>query len=277
MTDKYANYEKLQAFSEDIRISWVSDMDRTETMENLIVILEQIISKSSLEEYFGNDQKTQKFFMTDFIHSVIINILKQPYVYGKNGDDIALNLLFHIYKLFYKFYNQNYSELFESIRSIFKNIHNISFFFPQNAISKSGITNEKKKYNVGIFNDMKCKDFINNNKYDIQYSIGEKVDILVNHSGSRTTIDQTAWVRGIITKIENGLYYINYNGEDSEITFPIGSAKVQPEGKKTTDWDWRTNLKKYDLVDVMFLIEMNGGQLQYVELLKKMIKMDLKK
>ena len=46
MTDKYANYEKLQAFSEDIRISWVSDMDRTETMENLIVILEQIISKS---------------------------------------------------------------------------------------------------------------------------------------------------------------------------------------------------------------------------------------
>ena len=250
MTDKYANYEKLQAFSEDIRISWVSDMDRTETMENLIVILEQIISKSSLEEYFGNDQKTQKFFMTDFIHSVITNILKQPYVYGKNGDDIALNLLFHIYKLFYKFYNQNYPELFESIRSIFKNIHNISFFFPQNAISKSGITNEKKKYNVGIFNDMKCKDFINNNKYDIQYSIGEKVDILVNHSGSRTAIDQTAWVRGIITKIENGLYYINYNGEDSEITFPIGSAKVQPEGKKTTDWDWRTNLKKYDLVDV---------------------------
>ena len=129
MTDKYANYEKLQAFSEDIRISWVSDMDRTETMENLIVILEQIISKSSLEEYFGNDQKTQKFFTTDFIHSVITNILKQPYVYGKNGDDIALNLLFHIYKLFYKFYNQNYPELFESIRSIFKNIHNISFFF----------------------------------------------------------------------------------------------------------------------------------------------------
>ena len=248
MTDKYANYEKLKAFSEDIRISLVNDKDKTETMENLIIILEQIISKSSLEEYFADDQKTQIFFMTDFIRSVIINILIKSYVYGKNGDDIALNLLFQIYKLFYKFNNHKYPELFENIRNIFKNIYNISFFYPKNTINKSCIINEKKKYNAGIFNGMKCKDFFNNT--NIQYSIGDKVDILVTHSNSRTTIDQTAWVRGIIKKIENGLYYIDYNGEGSEIAFPIGSDKVQPEGKKTTDWDWRTNLKKYDLVDV---------------------------
>ena len=250
MSDKYANYEKLQAFSEDIRISWINDRDKTETMENLIVTLEQIVSKSSLEEYFENDEKTQNYFMNDFIRNVITYILKQPYVHGKNGDDIALNLLFQIYKLFYKFYNKNYPYLFENIRNIFKNIHNMNFFFPQNTINKSGLTNEKKKYDASIFNDMKCKDFISNNKYDIQYLVGEKVDILVNHRDSRTTIDQTAWVRGIIKKIENGLYYIEYNGEDSERTFPIGSSKVQAEGKKTNDWDWRTNLKKYDLVDV---------------------------
>ena len=64
-----------------------------------------------------------------------------------------------------------------------------------------------------------------------------------------TDIDQTAWVRAIIKKVENVLYYIEYNREETEITFPIGSQKVQPEGKKTQDWDWRTNLKKYDLVD----------------------------
>ena len=250
MSDKYASYEKLQAYAEDIRISWVNDRDKTETMENLIIILEQIISKPSLEEYFGNDQNAQIYFMNDFTKSVITNILKQPYVYGKNGDDIALNLLFHIYKLFYKFYNKNYSKLFESIRDIFTNIYNISFFFPQNTINKSGITNEKKKYNYSIFNDMKCKDFINNSQYIIKYYIGEKVDILVKHNDSRTAIDQTAWVRGVIKKIENGLYYIEYNGEGYEITFPIGSVKVQPEGQKTLDWDWRTNLKKYDLIDV---------------------------
>ena len=57
-------------------------------------------------------------------------------------------------------------------------------------------------------------------------------------------IDQTAWVRGIIKKVENGLYYIEYNGEETEITFPIGSHKVQPEGKKNSRLGVENKLKK---------------------------------
>ena len=72
---------------------------------------------------------------------------------------------------------------------------------------------------------------------------------MIIYIDSITDIDQTAWVRAIIKKVENGLYYIEYNGEETEITFPIWSHKVQLEGKKTQDWNWRTNLKKYDLVD----------------------------
>ena len=38
-------------------------------------------------------------------------------------------------------------------------------------------------------------------------------------------------------------YIMYYNGEEKEKTFPIGSKKIQPKGKKTVDWEWRTNLK----------------------------------
>lgn len=117
-------------------------------------------------------------------------------------------------------------------------------------MSKSGLSNEKKKYTYDIFNQIFCSEFIGNNKQQPLYEKGDYVDILINHSYSRTQIDQTAWVRGKIKKVENGLYYVNYNGEEKEITFPIGSKKIQPKGKKTADWEWRTNLKKYDLVDV---------------------------
>ena len=248
--DKIADLQTLQKIASEIKLSWVNDQDKTEEMKNLTVLIKQILSKESIEEYFKNDEKALSYFINYFIENVVGNILSQPYVYGKFGDDIALGLLTEIYKLFSKFHNKDYPKIFETIRNIFKNRYNYAFFFPQNSINKPGNTNEKKKYNFEIFNNNYCKEFMDKKSFEPIYSVGNNVDILVNYSDFRTSIDQTAWVRGIVKKVENGYYYISYNGEESEASYPIGSLKIQPEGKKTSDWDWRINLKKYDLVDV---------------------------
>ena len=251
MSKNFASIEALTALSNAIKASFINDADKTEEMKELTNILKEINSKSSIEEYFNNNEKDIQFFINDFIEPVVDNIINQSYVQGKDGDDIALDLLFQIYKLFPTFHKKNYSPIFESIRRIFKDHDNISFFFPLNVFNKPGTTpNPKKKYIFSEFNAEFFPELKNNDKSAAIYNVGDKVDILVNHNESKTDIDKTAWVRGIITKIENSLYYIEYNGEETEITFPIGSHKVQPEGKKTADWEWRTNLKKYDLVDV---------------------------
>ena len=250
MSDKIADFQELQRIAEEIKMSWVKDQDKTDEMKKLTIFLKQITSKDSLEEYFKNDEKALSYFKNDFIEMVVKNILNQPYVYGKTGDDIALVLLIHIYKLFSQFHNKDYPKIFEGVRTIFKNSYNNSFFFPQNSINKSGNINEKKKYNFDVFNKIFCSDFIDKQKSQPLYNAGDNVDILINYSDCRTSIDQTAWVRGKVKKVEGGLYYIAYNGEESQTTLPIGSLKIQPGGTKTSDWDWRTNLKKYDLVDV---------------------------
>ena len=250
MSQNYVSIEKLKSLSNEIKLSWIQDKDKTEEMKELTNILKEINSKSSIEEYFNNSEKEIKYFTNEFIDSIIQNILIQSYVIGKDGDDIALDLLFQIYKLFSTFHKKDYPVLFESIRKIFKNKNCISYFFPQNKINKPEIeSNNKKRNTFSQFNQDFCSDFLKSKSEEI-FKVGDKVDILVDYNDSRTDIDQTAWVRGIIKKVENGLYYIEYNGEETEITFPIGSHKVQPEGKKTQDWDWRTDLKKYDLVDV---------------------------
>ena len=250
MSQNYVSIEKLKSLSNEIKLSWIQDKDKTEEMKELTNILKEINSKSSIEEYFNNSEKEIKYFTNEFIDSIIQNILIQSYVIGKDGDDIALDLLFQIYKLFSTFHKKDYPVLFESIRKIFKNKNCISYFFPQNKINKPEIeSNNKKRNTFSQFNKDFCSDFLKSKSEEI-FKVGDKVDILVDYNDSRTDIDQTAWVRGIIKKVENGLYYIEYNGEETEITFPIGSHKVQPEGKKTQDWDWRTDLKKYDLVDV---------------------------
>ena len=250
MSEEYANIAQLQRLAGEIKQSYIKDLDKTKEIKEVTKILTQINAKKSLEDYFHDDKKSLDYFKDIFLKSVIPNILHQPYVSGKNGDDFALMLLIQVYKLFISFHKYDYPKIFEIIRSIFKGSHNTYFFNPENAMSKSGLSNEKKKYTYDIFNQIFCSEFIGNNKQQPLYEKGDYVDILINHSYSRTQIDQTAWVRGKIKKVENGLYYVNYNGEEKEITFPIGSKKIQPKGKKTADWEWRTNLKKYDLVDV---------------------------
>ena len=231
-------------------LNQINYKDKTDEMEKIIAILKDIVSKDSLEEFFENENEIT-FFSNKFIPSILENIGNQSYVHGKNGDDIALDLLFEIYRLFSRFHhNKKYSKIFESIRNQFKDYLKLSFFFPQNKINNPEDSNDKKKLSYKEFNRIFCKDFISQEKKENIFNVGDRVDILVDHEESSTFIDQTAWVRGIIKKRDDKNYYIEYNGEGNEITFPLSSQKVQPEGKRTEDWEWRTNLQIYSLVDV---------------------------
>ena len=91
--------DELHHLASEIKISWIRDTDKTDAMKKLTKILTDILNKyETLEDAFNQDEKLLQYFMTEFIEEVINNILQQTFVYGKNGDDIALELLYTIYK-----------------------------------------------------------------------------------------------------------------------------------------------------------------------------------
>ena len=244
-------YQTLERIANEIKLSWVNDLDKTDAMKELIQILNEILSKDSLEEYFNNNEKDLKYFMTDFMQEITHKILIQPVVYGEDGDEIALDVLFHIFKLFLKFHkNKNYASLFEKIRTIINTDNHNSFFLPSNSRSayQPKIDNPKKKYNFIQFNQKFLSDFVNPNKHQI-FKNGDEVDILITYTRSRTSIDHKGWVRGKIISVNNTFYEIATPQCENTITENIYSVNLLPVGKKTKDWEWRNNLKKYDLID----------------------------
>ena len=244
--NKSLNYERLQAIVQDFKNGNLNSDDKTISMRDAISMFESINeSDKSLEEFFNNSEKELDYFMKDFLDEIINRILSQQYIFGDDGDEIALELLYQIYKLFEKFhYNSNYFQLFQKIQKLFNRENN---FYLSNL--KSHNINPKKNTTFNEFNNEFCKKFILK-KLKVEFKIGEYVDILVKFINSRSDFDKNVWLRGIIDKIENGHYHLSYNGEKSEISIPIGSPIIRPLGEKTKDWNWRTDLQQYDLVDV---------------------------
>ena len=247
----FSKHENLEKYAQEIKLGCSKDIDKTNEMKKLKKMLEEINSKFSLEDYFENSKEELNFFMENFLSEIISNILAKSYIAGNDGDDIALDILYQVYLLFEKFHNKNYSKLFEIIRQIFKEQNN--FYHPDpDPDSKSKNRNQKKLYGLDEFKKnfgLDLEDLMPNHP-EILFKVDAIVDILVKHYCSQSQIDNNAWLRGKIKAIGKGRYYIEYNGENTEISFPIGSPNIQPLGTKTNDWDWRTNLKKYDLIDV---------------------------
>ena len=245
----------LQHLASEIRISWIRDCDKTDAMTALNNFILNILKKNnSLEEVLNQDEQLLQYFMNDFMNEVISNILNQPIVYGDNGDDIALDLLYNIYRLFLKFHkNKKYSPLFEKIRQILKEKQGQNFFSSLNDFKNQiKIDNPKKKYNYFKFNHQFCSEFMDKTKEnENMLKEGDNIDLLIQYDNSKTQIDKKAWVRGTIKSIDKDKY--NYIIEcpelDSELAIQINSYEVAPEGSKTKDWEWRRNLKKYDLID----------------------------
>ena len=251
--NKSETFLKLESLCQDIKKSWFQDCDETDSMKEIIQIIDGMLIMTSLEEYFSNNKKDLDYFMGNFSKEVISNIMIQPVIFGDNGDEIGLDLLYHFIKLFFQFHNnKEYSPLFEKIRNIFaKNCYYNSFFSP-NSRSHKKENNPEKEYTNSIFNEQYCKKFQKEKSNLETFRIGDKVDVLIKNEASRTSLDSNAWIRGKIIDIVDNEYIIEYRNNEfynSKIKYPFDSPYVLKEGKRTEDWEWRLSLKENDVID----------------------------
>jgi hypothetical protein len=111
---------KLEKLDEEIKISWLKDQDRVHEFLELDSILEELLKKDTIEDYFKNNQSDFEYFINKFSSNVTNNILRQHYIYGPSGDDVAYHVLLQYLKIFNKFLHiSRYAPLFDSIKEIF--------------------------------------------------------------------------------------------------------------------------------------------------------------
>lgn len=110
----------LETLEHEVHLSWLRDLDKSTELLELEKILEDILNSNSIEEFFEKNESDFDYFIKKFSKECINNILRQHYVYGENGDEIASNILLLYLKMFLKFINyNNYLPLWESIKEIF--------------------------------------------------------------------------------------------------------------------------------------------------------------
>ena len=203
--------EKLNSIYNEIKISYAQDCDRTEYMKEAIEILKSILKKDTIEEYFKENKDTFTYFMETFVKGVINMITLQQKVYGENGDDIALELLLNIFKLFLKYHkNSEYSALFDKIRNIFNQNH----FFNYHTYNK--------RCDLMEFNSEFCSHFQKDIK---KFEIGDEVDFPQGDKRARYDFLRRVWLRGRIKDISEDRYKIEYF-DDSTTTFPLNSLNI---------------------------------------------------
>ena len=239
-------YRKLYSLANDIKNSYIRDCDETSSIKEITEILNSILIMESLEEYFSDNRTDLYYFMGEFSSDVIDYILRQDLVYGEDGNELALNLLFHYIKLFMKFHkNKEYTILFDNIRKIFEK----SSFYTKSFMHEDKVPIKSRTYEQ--FNEEFCNEFKKEKKIEASFKEGDKVDIMLTEQAGYD-LHKKMWIRGIIKEVEDNKYYIvKYPQKNMEqrTRIPIGSGKIQKEGTMTKDWDWRLNLKKFDIVD----------------------------
>ena len=241
--DENSKKSKLLDIYNNIRESWVRDDDKIGYYIELNDIIKDILTKESIEEYFNNNEDDIKYFIEEFLKEVVDIILKSFKIYGNDGDEIGLDLLFNVYHIFTKFHkNEKYSPIYELIRTVFKNDESNHNFFDGNS---NHVDNEVKKYDYSKFNLKYNSEF--KNQESKKFEVNDIIDIPIEYEKNRT-IDKYCWVRGKITEITDDEYIVNY-WKDKEKRISKSDVNIYPAGTKTTDWEWRTNLKKWDLVD----------------------------
>ena len=236
---------KLVEICNKIKESWTRDSDEIEYYIAFNDLLKEILTKESIEEYFSNDESLINYFIQDFIKDSLYYILRAFTIFGENGDQIGIEILKNIYNLFLKFHkNKKYSPLFEQIRTIFQQDSQKHNFFES---SHRDDNNPIKKYDYNKFNMVYNSDFISEENQKKKFEIGDVVDIPYEYEQSRT-IDKYCWVRGTIKSISDEEYLVEL-WPNKEKTIPFSDLNIFPAGTKTIDWDWRSNLKDWDLID----------------------------
>jgi len=235
--------KKLEYIENEIHLSWLRDMDKTRDMQELIEILDIILRADSLEEFFRNNASDVEYFTKKFIKEVSFNILRQNFVFGQNGDDIALEVLTYFLKLFLKYMDkQQYVAMLEYIREIFdssKSYYKVSFF------GNVRILNQKKIQSADKYNESLPRK---KEKFH-EFQIGDIIDVLIENKKSHNLGDKRVWIRGIVEKIVENKYSVNIGEEGAQVFASTSSMDVALKGTFTKDYEWRTNLKQWDVID----------------------------
>ena len=112
--------KSLESIEHEVHLSWLRDLDKTSDLLELKNILTGILESNSIEEYFEKNESDFDYFIKKFSKETINNILRQHYVNGENGDEIASIILLLYLKIFLKFlHNNNYMILWDSVKEIF--------------------------------------------------------------------------------------------------------------------------------------------------------------
>ena len=177
MEKKYKK-SKLAEIYNNINESYVKNIDKINYYIELNNIIKDILTKESIEEYFNNNEDDIKYFMEEFLKKIVDIILKSFEIYGKDGDEIGLDILFNIYNIFIKFHkNPKYSSaIYEIIRMILKNDESNHNFF--NGFSPL-VNNKIKAYDYSKFNfeyNSKFQDFEHK-----KFELGDVIDIPIEY------------------------------------------------------------------------------------------------
>ena len=219
--------------------------EKIKDIEFLTESLNKIFTQKSFTQYldFHKIDVVNNFFR-NVLNKIITNILFFPYIKDEKGNDISLNFFYSIIRILFIYDSNPYFEIPKTIRNIFTKDKEYYTYF-----------NPKNNKTFWEFNHEYCSDFIKNINTGIIINEGDKIEVLVeNYNRKENEMDKLIWMEGIIKKIEKGIYYIIYNGEDDndnkEICYPIGYPTVRI--RDDDNWIWRLNLKKGDKIDFYY-------------------------
>ena len=207
--------QKLEFLENQVYLSWMRDLDKTKELQEIIKLIDGLSRVENFEAYFNGVTADIVFFFQKFSKDVITNILRQPVVYGENGDEIALIVLTSFLKLFSTLADKSYcaTTILECTKEILdpsKSFYKGSFYNNQK------YTNPRKQFSADKYNETflkrKKKTRINpetNEEEEVEYKENEIIDILVDNKKVYFHFnDKKVWVRGLIKEVTPTSYKI---------------------------------------------------------------------
>ena len=235
--------KKLEELEEEVHKSWLKDLDKTKEFKELIIILQRIHESESIEEIFQNNQSDFSYFIGKFSYETISNILRQHYVYGENGDDVAFEVLLNYLRIFFKFMEkQNYLQLFDSIKEIFDPSKS---FYRGHSYSLTKVMNEKKILTAEKFNEL-----LPRLKNNLDLAIGQEIDVLTESRKSYNPYqERKIWTRGIVKRVDSEYLTVLIADDDNPICIRKLGFDYASKGTMAKDYEWRISLEEGDNID----------------------------
>jgi len=237
----------LEKIEDEIHNSYLKDADKVTEFILLNKILNEILSKSKIEDYFESPADFQ-YFLNKFSKNVIKNILDQRVIYGDNGDEVAYQSLLLYLQIFNKFKTKSeYANLWESIKEIFEK----SRYFYNNLYSKhSKITtemNERRLMSLEKFNDTFLFKKSKTAETKLIFKENDMVEIQIPNIVSNSYGEKKVWTRGIVSKVGISCFWVTIAEESEPVILSFDSTDYRTVGTMTPDYDWKNSLNECNL------------------------------